>query len=51
MVRIIAGTIVEAGKEKVAPDQVRAALATGDRRLAGPTLPPHGLCLEWIKYG
>lgn len=51
MVRIIAGTLVEAGKGKIMRDQVRAALATGDRRLAGPTLPPHGLCLEWIRYG
>ncbi|MBX3405277.1 MAG: tRNA pseudouridine synthase A [Phycisphaeraceae bacterium] len=50
MVRIIAGTLVEAGKGKCGPERVREALRTGDRRLAGPTLPPHGLCLEWIRY-
>ncbi len=50
MVRIIAGTLVEAGKGRLSPDDVRAALTTGDRRRAGPTLPPHGLCLEWIRY-
>lgn len=50
MVRIIAGTLVEAGKGKFTPDDVRAALATGDRRKAGPTLPAHGLCLEWVRY-
>lgn len=51
MVRIIAGTLVEAGKGRLGPEQVREALATGDRRKAGPTLPGHGLCLEWIRYG
>jgi len=50
MVRIISGTLVEAGKGKIAPEQVREALAKGDRRKAGPTLPGHGLCLEWIRY-
>ncbi len=50
MVRIIAGTLVEAGKGKCGPERVREALRTGDRRLAGPTLPAQGLCLEWIRY-
>lgn len=50
MVRIIAGTLVEAGRARTTPDQVAAALASRDRRNAGPTLPPTGLCLEWIKY-
>ena len=51
MVRIIAGTLVDAGKGRISPERVREALATGDRRKAGPTLPPQGLCLEWIDYG
>jgi tRNA pseudouridine38-40 synthase len=51
MVRIIGGTLVEVGRGRKTLDDVRAALASGDRRLAGPTLPPTGLCLEWIKYG
>jgi len=51
MVRIIAGTLVEAGKGRCTPERVREALRTGNRRLAGSTLPPHGLCLEWIRYG
>ncbi len=51
MVRIIGGTLVEVGRGRKTLDEVRAALASGDRRLAGPTLPPTGLCLEWIKYG
>lgn len=51
MVRIIAGTLVEAGKGKSSPERIREALRTGNRRLAGSTLPAHGLCLEWIRYG
>ena len=51
MVRIIAGTLMEVGRGHFVPDQVREAVQTGERRLAGPTLPPEGLCLEWIHYG
>lgn len=50
MVRIIAGTLVEVGKARMHPTQIENALRTGDRTLAGPTLPPHGLRLEWIRY-
>ena len=50
MVRIIGGTLVEVGRKRMTPAQVRAALESLDRRNAGPTLPPTGLCLEWIKY-
>jgi tRNA pseudouridine38-40 synthase len=51
MVRIIAGTLCEAGRARIGPDDVRRALATGDRAVTGPTLPPHGLRLEWVRYG
>lgn len=51
MVRIIAGTVVEAGRGRLSLEQIDRALETGDRRLAGPTLPPEGLWLEWIRYG
>jgi tRNA pseudouridine38-40 synthase len=51
MVRIIAGTLVDVGWGRRRLDDVKKALETGDRRLAGPTLPASGLCLEWIKYG
>lgn len=50
MVRIIAGTLVDAGRGAVNADDVAEALAARDRRMAGPTLPPEGLWLEWIKY-
>ena len=51
IVRIIAGTLREAGRGHFSPEQVSEALRTGNRRLAGPTLPPEGLCLQWIHYG
>lgn len=50
MVRIIAGTLVDVGRGHLPPDAVRRALTTGDRQFVGPTLPPHGLCLEWVAY-
>ncbi len=50
MVRIIAGTLTEVGRGRFDPDVVDRALASGDRRDAGPTLPPTGLCLMWMRY-
>ncbi len=50
MVRIVAGTLVDAGKGKSSPERLDEALRTGDRRLAGPTLSAAGLRLEWIEY-
>ena len=51
MVRIIAGTLVEVGRGKMEPEQMESILAARDREAAGPTLPPEGLCLMWVKYG
>jgi tRNA pseudouridine38-40 synthase len=51
MVRIIAGTLVEAGRGRLEPGDVPGILESRDRTRAGPTLPPTGLCLEWVKYG
>jgi len=50
MVRIIAGTLVEVGLGRMQVEDVAAALASRDRRAAGPTLPPQGLCLQWVRY-
>lgn len=50
MVRIIAGTLAEVGRGKYEPEQVKEMLEACDRRAAGPTLPPEGLCLMWVKY-
>ena len=50
MVRIIAGTLMEVGRGKIEPGEIEAIIASGDRRQAGPTLPPQGLRLEWVRY-
>ena len=50
MVRIVAGTILEVGRGRMAPEQIDRAIESGDRRDAGPTLPPTGLCLTWMRY-
>ncbi|MCA9310973.1 MAG: hypothetical protein KDA21_07195, partial [Phycisphaerales bacterium] len=50
MVRIIAGTLVEIGKGRRTAESITETLAARDRRAAGPTLPPQGLCLQWAWY-
>ena len=50
MVRIIAGTLLKVGAGKRKPEDIPLLLASGDRRRAGPTLPPHGLILHSVEY-
>jgi tRNA pseudouridine38-40 synthase len=50
MVRILTGTLVEVGKQRMSSDQVGALLMSGDRTKAGPTAPPHGLELCRVDY-
>ena len=50
-VRIIAGTLVEVGRGHFEPQRIDQILAEADRALAGPTLGPEGLWLEWVRYG
>ena len=49
MVRIMVGTLVEVGMGRHDPDAIPQMLAAKDRRAAGPTAPPHGLYLQWIR--
>lgn len=50
MVRILAGTLAEAGRGALDSDAVPAILAGRDRSLAGPTLPAKGLFLKQVDY-
>jgi tRNA pseudouridine38-40 synthase len=50
MVRIMAGTLVEVGKGRYRASDLPAILEARDRRRAGITAPPHGLCLEQVWY-
>lgn len=49
MVRIIAGTLVDVGRGRVAPGTTLRALASGDRTQLGMTAPSHGLMLEHVE--
>ncbi|HIV85939.1 MAG TPA: tRNA pseudouridine(38-40) synthase TruA [Candidatus Monoglobus merdigallinarum] len=48
MVRIIVGTLADAGSGKLDPDALPALIASGDRRLGGITAPPQGLFLQKV---
>ena len=50
MVRIIAGTLVEVGLEKVSPKDIPNIIKLGNRELAGKTMPPNGLYLVNVEY-
>lgn len=50
MVRIIAGTLIQIGQEKLPPDAFSQAIAHKDRLLLGPTAPAKGLTLYSIDY-
>ncbi|MFT8713098.1 tRNA pseudouridine(38-40) synthase TruA [Komagataeibacter rhaeticus] len=49
-VRNMAGTLKLVGEGRWEPVQVAHALAACDRRAAGPTAPPEGLCLTGVGY-
>jgi tRNA pseudouridine38-40 synthase len=50
MVRSIVGTALALASETDPGAAMGACLAARDRRRAGPTAPPHGLCLEEVFY-
>jgi len=50
MVRNIVGTLVEGGRGTRSPAEVKRILDGCDRRLAGATAPPQGLCLVRVMY-
>ena len=50
MVRAMVGTIVYAAEGKLAPEDIPAILDSGNRTLAGPTVPPGGLYMTQLGY-
>ena len=50
MVRIIAGTLVEVGLNKIEPQDIPTIILNGKREDAGKTLPPNGLYLVKVEY-
>ena len=51
MVRNIVGSLVDIGRGKHPASWLREVLEGRDRTRAGPTAPPHGLCLDEVFYG
>jgi tRNA pseudouridine38-40 synthase len=50
MVRNLVGTLVQVGAGRRPVDSIPEILEARDRARAGPTAPPHGLCLERVWY-
>lgn len=50
MMRILAGTLLYVGLGKIGTEQLKEALRTGRRTLAGKTLAAAGLCLDYVDY-
>ena len=50
MVRAMVGTIVYAAEGKLSPADIPAILDSGNRTLAGPTVPPGGLYMTNLWY-
>ena len=50
MARAMAGTVVYAAEGKFPPESVAEILERGDRKAAGPTVPPGGLYMTQLWY-
>lgn len=50
MVRNIAGTLIDIGRQRLKSGQLKRILSARDRRLAGPTAPANGLSLIKVNY-
>lgn len=50
MVRILAGTALAVGYERILPECYKDIFSNNNRAYAGDTLPPHGLFLEEVYY-
>jgi tRNA pseudouridine38-40 synthase len=50
MVRMMTGTLVEAGKGNLSRADLEARLEAGFEGKAGPAMPASGLCLMSVEY-
>ncbi len=50
MVRSLVGTMLQVGSGQMTVEAFEEVLTSRDRSKAGPTAPPHGLCLVEVKY-
>lgn len=50
MVRSLVGSLCAVGEGQWSVDEFARVLRAADRSLAGPTAPPHGLCLLSVSY-
>ena len=50
MVRAIVGTLTDVARGKIPAERVAEIIASRDRRQAGRTAPPRGLCLMKVRY-
>jgi tRNA pseudouridine38-40 synthase len=50
MVRAMVGTLLYVSEGKLRAEDIPALLATRDRRLTGPTVPPQGLYMTRVWY-
>lgn len=50
MARNVVGTILEVGRGKIQPADIKNILRAKNRDKAGPTMPAKGLCLMRVKY-
>jgi tRNA pseudouridine38-40 synthase len=50
MVRIIMGTLLEVGRERIPAEAMKTIIQSRNRSLAGPTAPGHGLYLVRVCY-
>ncbi len=50
MVRIIVGTLIEVGRGKIAPEDIKDIIISKDRNKTGKCVPAQGLVLEKVFY-
>ncbi|MCR4589613.1 MAG: tRNA pseudouridine(38-40) synthase TruA [Lachnospiraceae bacterium] len=50
MVRIMTGTLLSVGFGEISPGEIEGIIDSKERKNAGPTAPPQGLCLMKVDY-